>query len=76
MKFAKLEYVVLVHDIPEHGLRAGDLGIVLGLGVRCGDEVEVEFLRASGEVHTLLTLSAGDIRKIGPNDLLTTRQVT
>jgi len=29
MGFERLECVVLVRDIPEHGLRAGDVGVVV-----------------------------------------------
>ena len=29
MKFEELECVVLAHDVPEHGLRAGDVGTVV-----------------------------------------------
>ena len=29
MKFDKLECIVLAHDVPKHGLRAGDLGTVV-----------------------------------------------
>ena len=31
MKFALLDTVVLTHNLPEHGLRAGDLGAVVEL---------------------------------------------
>mgnify|MGYP001583942732 CR=1 FL=1 len=64
---------MLTRDIPERGLRAGDIGTVVQ--VYCGDEVEVEFLRASGETHALLTLSFGDIRKMDSGDMVTTRRL-
>jgi hypothetical protein len=46
MKFALLDTVVLNHDLPEHGLRAGDVGTVVEI-YRAG-ALEVEFLRALG----------------------------
>lgn len=73
MKFEKIEIVVLAHDIPEHGLRAGDLGTVVENYP--GGGVEVEFVRGSGVTQALLTLSERDLRKIDSHDLLTTRRL-
>lgn len=73
MKFEKLEVVVLAHDIPEHRLRAGDLGTVVEIYPRGG--VEVEFVRGSGATQALLTLSERDLRKIDSHDLLATRRL-
>ena len=71
MKFAELDTVVLSHDLPEHGLRAGDLGAVVE--VYRDDGVEVEFVRASGLTKALVTLKAGDLRPVAENDLLAVR---
>ena len=73
MKFEKLECVVLAHNVPEHGLRAGDLGTVVE--IYPGGGVEVEFVRGSGATQALLTLSQRDIRKIDAHDLLATRRL-
>lgn len=73
MKFEKLECVVLAHDITKHGLRAGDLGTVVEIYPK--DELEVEFVRGSGVTQALLTLTAHDVRKIGPFDLPATRRL-
>lgn len=73
MKFDKLECLVLVEDIPEHGLRAGDVGTVVQ--VYLGGGVEVEFVRGSGVTQALLTLNERVLRKIDSQDLLTTRRV-
>ena len=48
MKFELLDTVVLARDLPEHGLRAGDLGAVVE--TYGADGLEVEFVQASG--HT------------------------
>ena len=71
MKLAELDTVVLNHDLPEHGLRAGDLGAVVE--VYRDDGVEVEFVRASGLTKALLTLKVGDLRPVAENDLLAVR---
>ncbi|MBI2907294.1 MAG: DUF4926 domain-containing protein [Chloroflexi bacterium] len=73
MRFAKLECVVLAHDVPEHGLQAGDLGAVVEVYPQGG--LEVEFIRASGATQALLTLSEQDVRKIDPRDLMATRRL-
>ena len=73
MRFAKLETVVLAHDIPEHSLRAGDLGTVVEVYPKGG--VEVEFVRGSGATQALLTLSEKDVRKLDSRDLLSTRRL-
>ena len=73
MKFKKLEVVVLRQDLPESGLRAGDLGTVVALYPP--DGIEVEFVRGSGETQALLTLIENDLRKIDSHDLLSTRRL-
>ncbi len=73
MKFDKLECVVLAHDVPEFGLRAGDLGAVVEIYPKGG--LEVEFVRGSGATQALLTLSEHDVRKIDQHDLLATRRL-
>jgi hypothetical protein len=65
MKFKPLETVVLDKDLPEHGLRKGDLGAV-----------EVEFVLADGSAAALLTLHAADLRPIAGTDLETVRTFT
>jgi len=68
VKFQKLECVVLAHDLPGHGLRAGDLGTVVEAYPEGG--LEVEFVRGSGLTQALLTLNNKDARKIDPHDHL------
>ena len=73
MTFEPLETVVLTHDIPEQGLKAGDLGAVVE--VYDGDGVEVEFVRASGETTALVTLTVADLRPVSDRDMLAVRAV-
>lgn len=71
MKLALLDTVVLTRDVPEHGLRTGDVGAVVEL---YGDRgVEVEFVRASGQTKALVTLSVADVRAVDGSDMLTVR---
>jgi hypothetical protein len=71
MKLALLDTVVLNRDLPEHGLRAGDLGAVVEL--YGSDGVEVEFVRASGQTKALVTLKPTDLRSVADNDMLAVR---
>jgi len=73
MEFERLECVVLVRDILEYGLRAGDLGTVVEVYPEGG--LEVEFVTGSGMTQALLTLSEQDVRRIDSHDLLTTRRM-
>ena len=72
MKFALLDTVVLSRDLPEHGLRAGDVGAVVE--VYGTEGLEVEFVRASGETKALVTLEATDLRPVTEGDVLAVRQ--
>jgi len=58
--FSALDTVVLVHDLPEQGLKAGDLGAVVE--VYPPDGIEVEFVTASGRTTALVTLRFADVR--------------
>lgn len=71
MKFRPLDIVVLTRDLPEHGLRSGDVGTVVH--IFAGDAVEVEFVRASGRTHVLPTLPESDLRAAEDRDLVALR---
>jgi chitinase len=71
MKFELLDTVVLARDLPEHGLRAGDLGAVVE--TYGADGLEVEFVQASGQTKALVTLKATDLRSVADRDILAVR---
>jgi len=73
MKHEVLDTVVLVHDVPEHGLRAGDLGAVVD--AHPPDALEVEFVTASGRTTALVSLKAADVRAIADTDLVAVRTI-
>jgi len=73
MMYKMLDTVVLRRDLPEHGLRKGDLGAVVE--VYEPDGVEVEFVTASGKTQALITLSVRDLRSVQDSDLVTVRSV-
>ncbi len=73
MMYKLLDIVVLDRDLPEHGLRAGDLGAVVE--VYEPDGLEVEFVTASGKTQALVTLNVNDVRPVQENDLVAVRSV-
>ena len=60
-------------DIPERGLRKGDLGAVVEL--YDPDGLEVEFVRASGKTQALVELKTGDVRSVRDEDLVSVRSL-
>jgi len=71
--FKLLDTVVLGRDIPESGLRRGDLGAIVGL--HSEDAFEVEFVAASGKTQALITLATDDIRHVDDHDLVSVRHL-
>lgn len=71
MTYRVLDTIVLARDVPEHGLRTGDLGAVVEVYER--DGLEVELVTASGRTVALLTLSARDVRPVADDDLVSVR---
>jgi hypothetical protein len=68
-----LDTVALAHDLPDKGLREGDLGAVIE--VYEPDGLEVEFVTASGPTEALVTLKASDVRRVGDTDLIAVRKL-
>lgn len=71
MRFKLLETAVLNRDLPELGLKRGDVGAVVE--IYSSDALEVEFVRGSGETQALVTLKKRDLRRIGNDELLSVR---
>jgi len=69
--FKVLDTVVLTRDVPDAGLRLGDLGAIVE--VYGPDAFEVEFVAASGRTQALVTLSATDLRHVADHDLISVR---
>ncbi len=71
MSYRELDTVVLTRDLPECGLRIGDLGAIVH--VHSPEAFAVEFVRASGETQALVTLHPTDLRPVEPHDLVAVR---
>ena len=73
MMYKVLDTVVLDRDLPQQGLRSGDLGAVVQV---CEpDGLEVEFVTASGKTQALVTLQFRDVRPVQDRDLIAVRSV-
>ena len=73
MKYKLLDTVVLDRDLPEHALRAGDLGAIVEMYEP--DGLEVEFVTASGKTQALVTLNVKDVRPVQDGDRVAVRSV-
>jgi hypothetical protein len=71
MTYRVLDTVVLDRDLPDHGLRRGDLGAVVEMYEP--DGLEIEFVTASGRTAALVTLTVGDVRPVADDDLVSVR---
>lgn len=67
----ELETVVLRHDVPDVGLRTGDIGAVVHRYEAAG--YEVEFVTAGGHTVAVLTLTDADVRSLAPGEILHAR---
>ncbi len=67
----ELDSVALVRDLPEHGLKAGDIGTIVLLHGNSG--YEVEFMTLDGETVAVESLSAEEIRSIGRREVAQAR---
>lgn len=73
MTFKSLDPVVLVRNLPAHGLKVGDMGAVVE--VYPPDTLEVEFVVVSGRTKALVTLKSSDIRSIRGSDMPAVRSL-
>ena len=66
--------IVLTQDIPELGLRAGDVGTVVHVH---GDAAgyEVEFMTLTGRTVAVATVLPSQLRPVSPRDLAHVRQL-
>jgi hypothetical protein len=71
MIYRVIDTIVLDRDLPDRGLRKGDLGAVVE--VYEPDGLEVEFVTASGRTAALLTLEARDVRPVADDHLVSVR---
>ena len=67
-----LDCVALRHDLPQHGLRADDVGTIV-MVYNEGEAFEVEFVAQSGRTVALLTLERDAVRPMGEAEEMVVR---
>lgn len=70
----ELDTVVLTEDLPEHGLKQGDLGTVVLIHAAGG--YEVEFMTLDGQTLTVVSLFPHQVRPVGRREIAQARAVT
>lgn len=71
----ELGRVALTQDVPEAGLKANDVGTVVHV-YRERAAYEVEFVSFSGDSLGVSTIEADGIRKLGEDELPSTRSLS
>jgi len=68
------DQIVVTKNIPSKGLKEGDIGTVVMIH---GDYegFEIEFFTLMGKTRSVETLSKGDVRSIGPNEVASSRKI-
>ncbi len=67
--------IVLTQDIPEEGLRAGDVGTVVHVHPEAAG-YEVEFMTLTGRTVAVATVLPPQLRPVGPRDVTHVRELT
>ena len=65
--------IVLLKDLPEDGLQAGDVGTVVHIH-RQGEAFEVEFMTLDGGTVAVITLLSSQIRAVSKRDITHVRE--
>ena len=69
----ELDTVVLTEDLPEHGLKRGDLGTVVLLHAVEG--YEVEFMTLDGQTLAVVSLLSRQVRPVARREIAQARAV-
>jgi hypothetical protein len=70
----ELDSVVLTEDVPQHGLREGDVGAIVMVHGE-GKAFEIEFVAYDGHTVALLTLEARQVRSIHATEIPHVREL-
>jgi hypothetical protein len=71
MRFRQFDTAVLLSDLPQHGLKPGDVGTVVEIYGE--DGVEVEFVLPSGDTLAVVTLRTDAVRPLSDQDVFAVR---
>ncbi len=70
----ELDRVVLTSELPDHGLKVGDIGTVVLIHDQ-GKGYEVEFVSLDGETVAVVSLLAKEVRPIGRREIAHARSL-
>lgn len=70
----ELELVVLTENLPEHGLKIGDIGMILHIYAD-HKGYEVEFVTLHGELIALVSVYPAQIRQLEQDEIASARRV-
>ena len=73
MNYKLVDTVVLDRDLPQLGLRRGDLGAIVRL--HDTNAMKVKFVMASGKTQALVTLRSREVRPVHDDDIVSVRPV-
>ena len=74
MTIKEHDCVVLTADLPNEGLKAGDVGTVVHIHGG-GVAYEVEFMTLAGKTIAIATVEASDVRPVSERDLSHVREL-
>jgi hypothetical protein len=63
----ELDLVALTHDVPEHGLKTGDVGTVVHVHTIPG--YMVEFMDSEGYTVAVISLEPSEVRPVSPHEM-------
>jgi len=66
--------IVLTQDVPDEGLRAGDVGTVVHIHGEAA-AYEVEFMTLTGQTVAVVTVLPSQLRPVSPTDLAHVREL-
>jgi len=75
---APFDRVVLTRDLPDEGLRAGDVGVIVEhypATAEVPEGYELEVFAASGQTLAVVSVPATFVRRATERDILTVREV-
>lgn len=73
MMLREHDSAVLAHDLPEYGLKAGDVGTIVLVHPAGG--YEVEFMTLDGETVAVISLSTEEVRPIARREIAHARGI-
>ena len=66
--------VVLLRDVPEEGLTAGDVGTVVHIHAS-GAGYEIEFMTLTGDTIAVASVKASSVRPVASRDVVHVREL-